>query len=419
MGASFASSVAIALLALCLPPAARAMSLREAVNAGLLIHPQWHAALAEAERAGTEVDIARTGYFPTLQLSGGPKAGDMGALVYDVTLSQPLFDWGRAGSAVAKAGAEQRGLQAAAEVARDDAALDITETYLDVLLAGRRAGAAARYVERTEAVARMAQLRSGSGYADRAESERANLELARGREQLAVEEGALADAQGQFRILVGSDAVGLLEPVAVQIPGIGDEPGLQQLISHSPLQRRAEEVINKAEADMRRARAALLPQLNVEASALRREIGGHMQDDAVVAVRLRMDPMQGLSGFQRSAAARQQMEAAYWNADATRRELRRKLHSLQDSAATLERRLAALQIQVAEAEQVANLYRDQFGIGRRDIVDLLTVQREQLEAERQLLALQSERIRLGYRAAAQLGLLCSLLEGNGHAHATH
>lgn len=410
-GPARGSCAATALLLVLLPGAALSLSLREAVDAGLAIHPQVQAALMDAQRAGTEVRIARGGYYPALQVSGGPKAGDMDELVYDVTLSQMLFDWGRVRGMVEAASAGQRQLDAGLAVARDDAALDIIETYLDVLQAQRRRQAVAEFIEQLDAVAGMARARSEGGFSDRSEWERARLELARGREQLAMEEGALADAQGQFQLLVGRRPEGLQEPARVTAADAEQSAELHELIDASPLQQRANEEVSVAEAELKQARAALRPQLNLEASAQRREIGGRMQNDSVVALRFRMDAMQGISGFQRATAARERIESAHWQAQATRRELRRKVLSLQDNGRTLAWRLDALREQVAESEQVNALYQDQFSIGQRDIIDLLTVQRERLEAERQLISLQIEQLRVGYRAAAQLGLLAAALKG--------
>jgi len=392
------------------PAMGMAMTVQQAVDAGLAIHPQVRAALAEAERAGTEIKIAKAGYYPALQVSGGPQAGDIGEMVYDVTLSQRLFDWGRVAGGVEGATANQRKLGAALEVTRDDAALDIVETYLDVLVAERRVAAVRGFLERLQGIRGMTEARSGSGYADRTELDRANLETARGQEQLALEEGALADARNQLRILVGTEPGVLQDPepasMAARLAGAGMEPAIER----SPLLRRSAEDVSVAEAELRQAKAALLPQLNLEASALRREIGGQLQNDSVVSLRFRMDVMQGFSNFQRPTAARQRIESAHWTADATRRDLRRQLQTLFDTAQTLRWREESLQQQVGESEQVGVLYRDQFEVGRRDIIDLLSVQRERLEAERQLITLHMERKRMEYRAAAQVGLLGPLLE---------
>ncbi len=58
-----------------------------------------------------------------------------------------------------------------------------------------------------------------------------------------------------------------------------------------------------------------------------------------------------------------------------------------------------------------SLYRAQFIVGMRDITDLLTIETELFEAERQLINTRSERQRTQYRTAAQVGLLVPWLEG--------
>lgn len=61
---------AIWLLSLGLPMFASAMPLDQAVRAGLAIHPEVRSAMAEADRAGTEVEMAKGGYYPSVTMSG-------------------------------------------------------------------------------------------------------------------------------------------------------------------------------------------------------------------------------------------------------------------------------------------------------------------------------------------------------------
>nr|WP_256592411.1 TolC family protein [Pseudomonas sp. URMO17WK12:I2] len=397
-------------LTLCLPASAMAMPLDQAVRNGLAIHPQVRAAVAEAARAETEVKIAKGGYYPSLSLSGGPQEFDIGETVYDVTVSQMLYDWGRVDSQVDSAKATQRQLSASAEVTREDAALDIVETYLDVLVAQRRIDAVRRHIRLLDDIRAMTEARGADGYSDRSEQDRAGLEIARAQEQLALEKGALLDAGNQFALLVGAPAQGLAEPRPQSMQRYLATRDMPRLITGSPLYQRALEDTNLAQAELRGTKAALLPQLNLEASATRREIGGRLQNDSMVNLRLRMDTIQGLSNFQRPTAAAQRLESASWGQDAIQRDIRRQLQSLFDIGDSLLWREQALAVQVRDSEQVGGLYREQFEVGRRDVIDLLTVQRERFEAERQLIVLQVERLRLEYRAAAQIGLLGPLLE---------
>ncbi|MDL4864787.1 TolC family protein, partial [Halomonas elongata] len=155
--------------------------------------------------------------------------------------------------------------------------------------------------------------------------------------------------------------------------------------------------------------ARLKPQLNLEGSVLRREIGGRMEEDTVLALRVRMEPFQGLSNFRRTDAARQRVEASEWSQRATHRDLRRQITGLVEQDDVLAWRLEALDEQIDNAVDVIETYRDQFDVGFRDVADLLSIERDRFEAKRQRVDLGIERLRIQYRVAAQLGQLGSVL----------
>lgn len=386
-----------------------AMPLGEAVQLGLAINPKVRAAMAEAARAGTDVEIAKGGYYPAVSMSGGPQEFDFGEVVYDLTASQMLYDWGRVASKVESANATQRKKLEELMVAQDDAALDIVETYLELLAAEQRLESVRMHIEHIDSIRQMTEIR-GQGYSDRSELDRASLELVRAQEQMSAEKGKLQDLRNQFLILVGQEPEALEIPEPYSLERYLARGDVGKVISSSPLQRKALEDANVAEAELREAKASLLPQLNLEASHLRREIGGRMEDDSMVSLRFRMETIQGLSNFYRPTAAQQRLEAARWSADAMQRDIRRKLQTLFDTAETLRWREQSLQQQVQQADQVTGLYREQFEVGRRDVIDLLNVQRERFEAERQLINLKIEQKTIEYRAAAQVGLLSAMLE---------
>lgn len=387
-----------------------AQGLADAVRAGLAIHPEVRAIMADRERASTEVEMARSGYHPALSLSAGPQEFNFGDVVYDATVSQMLYDWGRVRSKVDRASAAHQLLSESLLVTRDDAALDIIETYFDALLAERRLEAVRLHLNDLDDILRMTEARGQDGYSDRSEVDRAHLEMTRAREQLAMEKGSLQEARNQYRVLVGTDPQELSEPRPMSMARYLAASDLSRIITQSPLYQRSVQDTAQAEAELRETKAALLPQLNLEATALRREIGGQLENDSMIALRLRMDTLQGLSNFQRPTAAQQRLESAQWNQDSMQRDIIRKLRNLFDTEETLRWREESLRQQVGESDQVSALYREQFEVGRRDIIDLLNVQRERFEAVRQLETLRIERLRIEYRAAAQIGLLGALLE---------
>ena len=139
-GRSFcALLVGVAFIGLVTPLPSEAISLEEAVYRGMLNHPSVAAARAEVEAAGINLDIAVDGYWPTVQASAGPENSLWGEIGYEVTARQTLYDWGEVNSQVEGASAVERQKLEALKIASAEAALDIIEVYLDVLLYESRA----------------------------------------------------------------------------------------------------------------------------------------------------------------------------------------------------------------------------------------------------------------------------------------
>ncbi|WP_110709736.1 TolC family protein [Salinicola sp. CR57] len=387
------------------------LSLEDAVRRGLAINPTVRAAIADASAAGTEVDIAEWGYFPTVDLSAGPEEFPFSEFGYEASARQMLYDWGRVDSQVASASAAEREARRALGVAEEEAALDIAEAYLDILAARRRLEVTQRYVDQLEELRSLTRDRGSTGYTDSSEQGRVALDLAQARGDLATERGSLNDARQQFRVLVGASPDALDTPDPETLTDRLDDARLEEWIVAAPAYRQAVATAEQAQADLDETQASLKPQLNLEGSLERRQIGGELQNDSVIGLRLRMDTLQGLANFQRPDAARQRLEAARYRVDSQRREIRRSVLTLIENAEVYRQRQQALTDQVEEARSVGDLYDDQFSVGLRDVNDLLTIRQEAFSARRQLIDLESQQKRIQYRAASQLGLINPLITG--------
>lgn len=394
------------------PGPTTAMTLEEAVAAGIGRHPQIAAAAAEVRAAQTEVRVAKAGYLPAISVSGGPQDISPDEWAYEVTAAQMVQDWGQAKSQVRGARATQRQRRDEWLIARDEAALDIIETYLDLLLARRQREVDLAQIATLEDFAQMTGLRAQAGYADRSEPDRSKLELARARQSLASDEGLIADAASQFETLVGHPPDELAEPSPRSLMALASG-STDALIDAAPLYLKAVEDTAHARAEYDETRSSILPRVNLEATALSREIGGRMQSDAILAVRLRMNPVQGLSSFDRVDGAHQRIDAAQWKERAARRDIERRLRNLTTNGTALADQEVALQRQVSSAGELGGLYREQFEAGKRDIIDLITIQREHYDARRSLNEVHLQLIRIQYQIAAQLGRLTDLIELEG------
>lgn len=396
-------------LACCGSSSPCAMTVEEAVCTAIFRHPTLAAAKSEVSAAHTEVKAARSGYLPSLSASGGPQETSPDEWAYEVTAAQMVYDWGQTRARVNGTKASERQRRVEWSIARDEAASDVIETYLDVLLARQQREVDLAQIATLEDLASMTGQRADSGYTDRSEPDRAELELARARQRLASDEGQAADAGAQFEELVGVAPDGLEQPAPPSMAQRIVEQDIDALIDETPRYRKALEETRLARTQFDEARSAVLPRVNIEATALSREIGGRMESDAVVALRLRMAPMQGLSAFHRADAAQQKVEANQWKEAATRRDMTRQIRNLMVTATALDQQAQALRSQVAGAGELSSLYREQFDVGRRDIVDLVTIQREHFDAHRSLNEVTLQLIRVQYRIAAQLGRLSDLM----------
>lgn len=388
-----------------------ATTLEEAVMEGLSIDPALRSAASDIAQAEQEVKVARSGYLPNLQVSVGPESGLVDDVGYELRASQVLYDWGRVGSDIDSATAEQRRRMHDLTLEREEAALDIAELYLEMLAARQRVQAAGGYVDRVGEIQNMAQERSETGFADRADTDRAALDMERAEEQRAIEQGRLRDVAIQYQQVVGRLPHDLTVPQTLGlIAELGDEARRNELLADAPEMLKLSEDVAIAKAELDGSQASLWPQLNLEGALLRREIGGELEDDATIGLRLRMDAIQGLSNFQRAEGARQRVEAVQWSLRSGRRELERELLSLVEQDEVFAWRAESLEQQLTRARELAELYREQFQVGRRDIIDLLTIENEHFEAQRQLVELRLDREKLNYRAASRVGLLSELLE---------
>ncbi|GAA0378494.1 TolC family protein [Brevundimonas terrae] len=388
------------------------IELAAAVREALMRDPDVRMARAEIEVAEVEGSIARNGYLPAINASAGPESSGVG---YDVTVSQTLYDWGQVRSNVDRTDALTSRQQTQMLITRDDVALQVSEQWLDI--AGGRAQLALihDHLERLGRLQNMAQERVTGRFSDQAELGRANLAVSIASALRARLNGELAEAEEIFRVLVGREAgsVRLPQPTTFLIP-LRAPAALEQSIVASPLYRRSVLEAEAADATFRESQAARYPRLVLEGSVMRREIGGRLVDDSAIGLRLRMNTQQGFSTFQRPRLEAARRDAARLGADGTARDLKRTLGSLVVNDRALEDRISALSDQVTQSGAVRTAYAEQFIVGRRDIQDLIVMESEYFEAERQILELTVERLRNQYRAAAQLGQLAdSFVSGSG------
>ncbi|QXO16442.1 TolC family protein [Vibrio ostreae] len=389
------------------------VTLPQLVERGLRLNPDVQAETARAQQLLTEVDIAKNGYLPSVSMAAGLENSLDGELGYDIVLSQMLFDWGRVASEVDAAQSEQLEQAQALLVTRNEAALEVIEVCLDVQADRQHLAVIDTYHSQLVSILELVEDRVQGGYSDNAELGRMRQALGYMEEQFALISGRLRDSEQQFRLLLKLSPQNLpdLQASTDFFASLRSPQVLARAIARSPRFLQAEQEMALAQANIEQAKARLKPRLVLEATTQRREIGSRMTDDSGLALRLRLDTMQGLAGFQRAEAEQQALEAARWRMDAVRREMERNVISWRENRLALTQRVRALDEQVAQTAQIRSAYREQFIAGLRNINELISVEREGYELESQKVSATSEFLRLPYRAATDMGLLTPFITG--------
>jgi len=389
--------------------AATGTTLSEAVSSGLAMDPQVRSASADTERARVEVDIARNGLLPVVEASTGRRAG---ATVYGVTVTQTVFDWGRKNRRIDTASALARSEAEGLSRTREEVAFSIADTYIDVLTSMARVATTRRQIESLRAISDLSELRMARGYADSSETGRIASELTHAHEQLATEEGRLTDAKAQYRELTGLPAQTLVEPA---VPDLFSQPSslarLDLALRDTPAVRQMRAEVEAQTARVQEAKVSMWPQVELLGNVSRTKALDTLYYDRSIVVQLRLDPIQGLSARDRARAEQHRLESAEAKLHRAERELKRKVLSSLESISALKAREPLAKERVKQLLGLEDVYAQQFQAGRRSFNDLLTLNLERSEAERQVLNVQDQLSRTPLEMAARLGLLLPWLEG--------
>ncbi|WP_158259912.1 TolC family protein [Phyllobacterium phragmitis] len=397
-------------------PAAGAMGgLRDAVTAALDYSTEVRGARTAVAAADADVEVARSGYYPSLQSEAGVGSGTHD---YGLTLSQPLYDWGRTSAQVSGAQSGRSAAFVEFSAQREQVMLNAASAYIAVARATALEQVAADELKAYRRIAGLAGQRTAGGYGDATEAGLAELHVDRAQSALEEARGKVRDARSVFASRVGREP-GKLAAVpelsatlktALRLSGskVAGAASLTDRTDQSPTVKAALARAKTADATAAAEKAQLFPTLSAEAYVR----GNDSSDDDLkngIGLRLTGPTFTGLSNFKRVEAARLLADQERWNAETSRRDVLRQVQAFLDQEPTLRARQTLLKQQRTKALHLRDLYEDQFKASNRTLSDLVTVQSDVTEIESGLINARFDLYDLQYNAAGALGLLGDLL----------
>ncbi|MBL4638434.1 MAG: TolC family outer membrane protein [Proteobacteria bacterium] len=421
--------VMIIPLALGMTTLAYADTLQEAVSATIKTNPDVLAAANERNAVAEEINQARAGYFPTIDLAIGtgweetdnPTTRAAGtnhnktSLNRDeasLNLRQMLFDGMATKNEVRRQTARTDSRAYSVTSAAENTGLEAVETYLNVLRRQQLVDLASTNLEAHERTHDQIKLRSDRGVGRKADLDQSQGRVALAQTNLIAEESNLRDAETNYLRVVGITAESLSDPQSPQslIPGTLDE-AVDQAINNHPTLKSAEADIESANAQHDTANSPFFPRVDFELGTTADNdidgVKGH-NNDTTAMFRLRYNLLNG----GRDKARRQ--ETAYLINQAaeirnnTRRQVEQSVRLSWSALQTVNNQLGYFKQHVDSSERSRDAYQQQFSLGQRTLLDLLDSENEVFSSRQDLVNAQYDQLFAMFRILNSMG---ALLEG--------
>lgn len=396
------------------------LELADAVRRAVARHPSIADAIATLAQQSGGVEVARAGYYPQVKLGMGAglnNSGSSGAgrgrgngVLASASLSQMLYDFGKVSGAVDQSEAQVRRQQAMVLRQIDAVAQQTAEAVVRAHRYQSLAAIAQEQVKAVEKVLEAARLRAKSGLSTKADPLQAESRVESARANLLQVKSLLAQSRERLATLLGGAAPALVAPLPQQLASelrIDQAPDASLL----PDVLTAEADRRVAAAQLEIAKAQRYPTLSLDVSA-NKAMGGvnpaTMERNGMhhtVMFNLSSAIFQGgaMDAQVRSATAAE--EAARMRIDTARLNAGDQMRSFREQVAGAQARLGVLAERRRNIGEARDLYREQYTLGTRSILDLLNAEQEihQAAADQEAVLHDLWESRIGYIGATGQG----------------
>lgn len=375
------------------PSGTGVLPMARAVQLAVQQHPSITDAVATLAQQTAGVDYARAGYYPKLSVGfgGGSSNGSTGNnTIAQASASQMLYDFGKVDNQVSRSQALVRRQQAVVLKQIDVITRQTAEAVLMVHRYQALTEIARGQVDAVESVLELANLRAHAGLSTKADPIQAQARVQGAHAYLGQMSAELAQWRQKLRTLVGSAGARRVEV----LPGIEhdtlwmtSDPEFQLLPDVLMVQAERQ----AAKAQLASARAAKWPTITLDATGNKAMSGVNPNTYERRGTYHSLNVNFSVPLYQ-GGALDAQISAAAADEAATRERIETALLQAGDQARAWRELVLGAQGRLEDVENrrksilsVRDLYREQYQLGTRSILDLLNAEQEihQAEAEAQ------------------------------------
>ncbi|MFT6986760.1 MAG: adhesin transport system outer membrane protein [Psychromonas sp.] len=432
------SAIGILCAAVMFPAIVNSQSLEQAVAYTLDTNPELRVAFNKFKENEMQISQAKAGYYPTLDLTGGygyeytdspgtrrsSLSGDnteelmRGEL--GISLKQNIFSGFHTSSEVdrtsAATSAEQWRLFATAE----DIALQSIKVYVNLIKNEQQVVLSEKNLASHEEIYEQIKQRTDSGFGSTADLSQINGRLAKAHSNLIAAKNNYLDSKIQFYRVINQQPESLVIPVpdADMLP-ITKEEGLQKALENHPVIKSSSNDIMAANYQYDAAKSTYYPKVSLELSANYNDnldgddgsfgnVGGE-NNEIQAMVRFTYNIFSGgRDAAYATETAYKINEAKELNKDVHRQVTEEFILSW-NAFEQLNLQKQYIRTHVVASKDTQFMYKEQFKLGQRSLLDLLDTENELYQSRTDFLAAEFEEITAQYRILHASGLLLDSL----------
>lgn len=405
------------------PPAGAVESLRAAIINSLKQNPEIQIALARQDDARFGVHEAWSGYLPHVDMSVGA-----GREFYDpynrsgtpsnrttltrqeatVTVNQNIWDFGTTINDIKRARAAYKSAQWSTRERIEAISYDISAAYLNVLERQKLVELTEGEIAANEKILSMVTIQEDLGLTSPADVSRAKARLENVQAELLDRKSALQQAREAYRRLTDHLPAKTVDlpPATPALPTTATQ-AVAMIDDHNP--RMAQAVQDRRSIERQRASqtGTFFPRVGLVAQGNWKDnVQGptDFANDARAMVTVTYSFNGGRDIATRNRLSARLREADY-EVDRRRREVEQDIRIDFDALEAAREKISTIDAEIVAAERTADLYRQQFREGRRNVFDLLDSQQILFDARARAVTNGTARLLAEFRVLQQLGSL--------------
>jgi adhesin transport system outer membrane protein len=396
----------------------QAETLKEAIDTMLQTNPEVRSVAYNRLGRDEEVRQAKSGYLPELNFSAGygveniqePVSDNIHPRVFTLGLRQNVFTGLATMNEVARQNARVHSQAYLLQGTSENKALRTTEVYLNVLRQQEIHRLSEENLSNHLRIGDQINLRSESGVATKSDSDQVAGRVSLAQANVVATRTNLTDAQTNYLAVVGHLPTDLQVPTPPDslIPASLEETEAAAIKMH-PTLKSADADLEAREKQYEVAKAPYLPIIDIEVDQnWKRDFDFNTvgdEDSLVAMIRLRYNLFKGFKDEARRSETLQLISEAREIRNNTQRQVVESIRLSWMAYQAIKDQIKYLEQRAGYTQKTLDAYNQQFGIGKRTLLDVLDTEAEVIDAKRALATAKYDSLFAQYRILNGLGQL--------------